>query len=272
MRSGARAVHKGQVIAELSAAHVASGGRSTGKIVGRFTGGFYARIDDCIFAVGGPRVWPGPIHLVLDRDPPPVAEGADIRLDPGCFSFQGTAIYLEVAELFAPSPPSLSALRAVAPRMALWADQGGWPDDLSAVRDEARAAAEEGDLARLAQVLEGRGTGLTPSGDDVLAGYLLTRHWVGAPPGLLLSVAENARTTDLSRSFLRWAAQGQSIAPVHRLFATMPDADGEGGPSRGDPFDQAVEVVRGVGHSSGGALLAGLGLGAVASSALRRRG
>ena len=243
MPDAARAVHQGEAITELCA-EAAHSDRLSGKIVGRFTGGFYARVDDSIFAVAGSRIWPGPIHLVLDRDPPAVAEGADVHLDPLRLSFPGGTIDLAPAILYLPRAPSASDLGIAAPWMASWAAAKHRPDDLAAVWNDTRAAVENGDLESAAAALEGRGTGLTPS---------LER---------LISIAARARTTDLSRNFLRWAARGQSVAPVHMLFTDSSDALCRHGPLRREAFEEAAHIVRGIGHRSGAALLAGLGLAA----------
>lgn len=263
MPVAARAVHQGEAITELCA-EAAHSGRLSGKIVGRFTGGFYARVDDSIFAVAGSRIWPGPIHLVLDRDPPVVAEGADVHLDPLRLSFPGGTIDLASAILYLPRVPSANDLGIAAPWMASWTAAKHCPDDLATVWNDMRAAVENGNLESAAAVLEGRGTGLTPSGDDVLAGLLLFCNWSGHSLTRLISIAARARTTDLSWNFLRWAARGQSVAPVHMLFTDSSDALCPHGPLRREAFEEAAHIVRGIGHRSGTALLAGLGLAATA--------
>lgn len=99
--------------------------------------------------------------------------------------------------------------------------------------------------------LIGRGPGLTPSGDDVLAGALLVLHGAGLDPGLVGAVRALAhRTTDLSASLLLAAADGYA-APAVRAHVTAA--------LRGDrPAAEAArrEVER-FGHWSGPDLLAG---------------
>lgn len=93
--------------------------------------------------------------------------------------------------------------------------------------------------------LAGRGGGLTPSGDDVLAGYaagLVLWHGRRAEAAAIAELAA-ARTTRLSATLLRLAAEGALPEPAHRLLED------------GDP-----EPLRGFGHSSGRALLVGLAL------------
>jgi hypothetical protein len=110
-----------------------------------------------------------------------------------------------------------------------------------------------GDLVASRELLEGRGGGLTPTGDDVLAGVLLVHAWRGEDEEILLRAARDTATTHLSRSFLAWAARGQSVAPVHDLVASAARRDHLA-------FDDAVGTVSAIGGSSGTALLWGIGL------------
>lgn len=101
------------------------------------------------------------------------------------------------------------------------------------------------DPARLA----GRGGGLTPAGDDVLAGYAAGLTLFGGRVGEARQLAEAAaaRTTSLSATLLRHAAEGELAEPAHALLEL------------GDP-----EPLCRFGRSSGRCLLLGL---ALASSA-----
>ena len=101
--------------------------------------------------------------------------------------------------------------------------------------------------------LAGLGGGLTPAGDDFLAGVML-RAWLAhpTPDALCQLVLEAAapRTTILSAAFLRAAARGECSAAWHRLFSAL--ASGA--------EDQLAEPVRDVlsyGHTSGADTLAG---------------
>jgi hypothetical protein len=120
----------------------------------------------------------------------------------------------------------------------------------------AAAAVAHGDLRAAAEELGGLGPGLTPAGDDVLAGLFLAaraRFGPGAEPGLL-AVAASVVTTDLSGAFLRWAARGQHVGPAHDLLTAA---------ARGDGGGAALAVARldRFGSSSGADLAYGLGLG-----------
>jgi hypothetical protein len=115
-----------------------------------------------------------------------------------------------------------------------------------------------GELRELAARLGGRGPGLTPEGDDVLAGVLLATRaaWGPAVEDALRSVAASVRTTEVAAAFLAWAARGQCIEPAHDWLAA-PD---------GATRRRAERRLRAVGASSGAALLDGLRWGSAQPS------
>lgn len=78
-----------------------------------------------------------------------------------------------------------------------------------------------------AELLAGRGPGLTPEGDDVLSGCAATLAALGRGAGWSPTEiagwraalgAHGARTTELSRTLLALALDGQAPEPVHRLL------------------------------------------------------
>lgn len=109
-------------------------------------------------------------------------------------------------------------------------------------------------IAEHAARLGGRGPGLTPEGDDVLAGLLLVAAAQGSPPEGLAAIAASVRTTAVASAFLAWAARGQCIAPAHDVLAEL----AVHGPHASTP---ACARLTAVGASSGGALLAGIRFG-----------
>lgn len=125
-------------------------------------------------------------------------------------------------------------------------------------------------LAAGAEALLGLGPGLTPSGDDLLAGFLGTAR-LACPsaaalvrdvgPQILRLAA--TRTTLLSRAFLAHAFAGRLAPPVDALAAAM--FEGAEGPA----LARAAEAAAALGHTSGLDTLAGMafalrGLGRVA--------
>ncbi len=96
----------------------------------------------------------------------------------------------------------------------------------------------------------GRGPGLTPSGDDVLAGYLLGCRAFGAVPTAVEVYAEltTERTTALSAALLRHAIAGRCLPEVAAVVAAL---------GSGDLVAPVAALLR-VGHTSGAALGHGL--------------
>jgi hypothetical protein len=89
------------------------------------------------------------------------------------------------------------------------------PDRLAPPR-AAVDALREGDFGAAFDDLLGRGGGLTPEGDDVLAGALAVRAAAGAPMALPPDLRE--RTTALSATLLELAAAGAAVRPLHALL------------------------------------------------------
>ena len=229
-----------------------------GTVVGTFRHGCYVQVHGDMYAVAGPAVAPGPIHLIVEPAPSHVPEGLAVWRDGGRLRSTEWQIDLAGAPAFAPPMPGLAELRHASPALQAMRDRLAVPDDLRNSWEPVLRAVAADDLTTARELLEGRGGGLTPTGDDVLAGVLLVHAWRGSDPDQLLRVARTAATTNLSRSFLAWAARGQSLAPVHDLVARAAAHDQPG-------FDQAVATVSSIGGSSGVALLWGIGLTATGS-------
>jgi Protein of unknown function (DUF2877) len=132
------------------------------------------------------------------------------------------------------------------------------PAPLRARVRAARAAVDPADLTQPGRLL-GRGAGLTPQGDDVLAGYLAGAAAYGVPADDVRVVVDNeaaSRTTTLSAALLRHAAAGEAIPQVGGLL------DALGGRR---PLDPALAELFAVGHTSGAALASGVVAAAVAA-------
>ena len=101
--------------------------------------------------------------------------------------------------------------------------------------------------------LLGRGPGLTPVGDDVLAGMLVTLHGLGAPAAARLAAAVVPaavhRTTAVSAALLWHAARGECIAELADLLTAARD---------GAPLDGPLDALLRVGHTSGAGLAHGV--------------
>jgi hypothetical protein len=136
------------------------------------------------------------------------------------------------------------ALEGVAP-LARWLET-------SLVRSEMRIPVSVPAIAALV----GLGPGLTPSGDDFLAGALVALHGLGAS-GLaarlavpILACAERG-TNEISRAHLATAAGGEGTAALHGLLTSLCTP---GTPGMRD-WVSAIETI---GHSSGWDAVAGI--------------
>lgn len=109
-----------------------------------------------------------------------------------------------------------------------------------------------------AAALVGLGEGLTPAGDDVLAGVLLALRYLGRPScadDLWASVAELVprRSTALSATLLACAADGDAMPQVVELLAAL---------AGHRPLEPALDRLLAVGSTSGAGLAHGVLAGA----------
>jgi hypothetical protein len=119
------------------------------------------------------------------------------------------------------------------------------------------------DLQDAVAALLGLGAGLTPQGDDVLAGVLVTLaarpatrlQWLG---DFVVSRAPS-RTTTLSAGLLRDAADGFAIPALVDLVDAVHEVDDPPGrPTAHGGLTEAVVRLLAVGHTSGAALAHGV--------------
>jgi hypothetical protein len=123
-----------------------------------------------------------------------------------------------------------------------------------------------GDVHRAVAALLGRGTGLTPAGDDLVAGVLAALRAVGSPAAD--DLAEHVRalapvaTSRLSAALLDAADLGavvpEAAAVLRAVAGVEASAGNDDGPAR---LEAAVARLVGVGHTSGWHLAAGLLVG-----------
>lgn len=221
----------------------------TGRVVSVHRRAAYLRLGDDLIALVRPGVDPGPLHVrcpVLPALRPGEAVTGDGRL------LRGAAWAVGIpGAVWRGALPDAAALAAHAEDGTVREAAGA---ALSVTVDPAMVLG--GALDELVAVLGGRGPGLTPSGDDVLAGVALVARIAGGEAveeRLCASVAA-VPTTDVARAFLAWAARGQSIAPVHDWLLAVAAGDA---PRAG----RALARLHAVGADSGRHLAAGLALG-----------
>lgn len=152
--------------------------------------------------------------------------------------------------------------RRLAAALGVLAEQG--ETEPLAHRPRAAAQAVAATAVRTAALdLLGLGVGSTPSGDDLVAGALVTvlrlRPDLALGLGALadqVATAALTRTTPVSAALLRWAAAGEAVPELLALV----DALGRGQ----DPAAATARLLR-IGHSSGRDLAHGVALGAAAT-------
>jgi Protein of unknown function (DUF2877) len=278
-------------LAALSAGSQAPRGRFNGAVHSVFRQACNVRLDDGrLLALLGPHLGNVPHGVRLDVPagfdfPRQVAVGqrvgcrADVLRVGG-----GLSINLGTAQIWRGQPPAagvdlMSPKVARAWRTARRALQLGRRGTDSAL-SFGRAIDRQGvRLARAAQILEaeeaasaldlliGVGPGLTPSGDDLIVGFL-AGLWstAGDHParrgfldGLCAAVAGAAvHTTDISRAYLTHAARGHFAQPLVTLAARL--AEG----ADLDRVHRATMAALRVGHTSGAGGVSGLLLGLAA--------
>lgn len=213
---------------------LSAGGRGT--VVAVFSKAAYLRLPAGLVALTTRQVPAGPIHARGSFPIHRLAAGQRVTVD-------GSVLGLDLAgaTVWRGTLPELSTVDSSvldgAPASALAA----YPGHV----DRAVEHLATGDLPGTVDALAGLGPGLTPAGDDALAGILLVAGASDRPAAV--DAAGRARTNDVARAFLAWAARGQSIEPVHRLLQT-------GGA-------QALGELLRFGHSSGADFVLGLRLG-----------
>lgn len=104
--------------------------------------------------------------------------------------------------------------------------------------------------------LIGRGLGLTPSGDDILMGYGLSRWALGRKQEFdrALDRCDLSRTTPVSRAYLSHLRQNTVNQNIKELFSLLESGDEAA-------VREHLEGIRNLGHTSGSDLLFGLKIG-----------
>ena len=184
----------------------------------------YVCTPEWMFVVTSRSMPRGPLYLAVDA--------ADVFVPPGTsVTISGSQLHLGTARLEAwesaevwigdvPDPMGLrrhremaiAALAPLAQRSALQAEP------FSRVALRALPALKHGHFSEVSRMLLGLGPGLTPAGDDALAGILIAARFLGELRQDVSALATAGSTSSLSLSFVRWAARGQAIAPIHAVL------------------------------------------------------
>jgi hypothetical protein len=172
-----------------------------------------------------------------------------------------------VARWWRPPRPHLARLGSAAARLPDLVpdplDAGG----RAAVRELVAALrVPDADAAGPAASLLGRGPGLTPVGDDVLAGALVTLRALASPAADRLAEVLTSRpgigdrTTLVSAAILRHAARGECVPELAGVVTALGSDETAG-------LYRAWARLRRIGHSSGAGLAQGV-LAALAATGL----
>lgn len=179
----------------------------------------------------GPR---GPLTAIVDRVPL-VEPGDRLALDA-----DGAAVWRTPRVPPTGLPDAVAAAcEAVRPHV--------WNDPRALLLGTEPLGAHVADLA-------GRGPGLTPAGDDAIAGFAYTRLATGHPNGAAAreaALAAAALTGEPSASILRAAADGEIFAPAAQMLAALLRADDEA-------LAPALRNLTALGRTTGRALLTGI--------------
>jgi Protein of unknown function (DUF2877) len=224
----------------------------------------------CLASASAVRV---PCAVILESKslPPQVPVGTIATVGAGSLSLEG-AVFRVSRWWRPPRPRGLggtaparvsAAVRWLTGRVADPLDNHG----RAAVADLVLALSTGASPGPAVARLLGRGPGLTPTGDDVLAGALVSLTALGAPAARSLAAAVTASapdaTTTVSVALLRHAARGECIPQLADLLDAV--AHGESTldslPAARASLPRAAGALLAVGHCSGAGLLHGVLVG-----------
>lgn len=223
---------------------------ASGSVELAFGAGGYVRLGEHRVLLAPARSPLGPLSiLVAGLARGDLVPGEPARVAAGALVVGALRIELKSAAE-APAPRA----HALVPgwRGALAAALGVVPAAPAALGDGLDALAS-GDIAAAVAQLAGRGEGLTPAGDDALAGYAAWRWAQGDPVAL-----PARRCAALGREYLRCAERGELAQPAALVLEAIRAAE----PRRAA---RRARLLAGWGASSGAALLWGMAAGAAES-------
>ncbi|MDR7544695.1 MAG: DUF2877 domain-containing protein [Armatimonadota bacterium] len=269
-------------------------GTAQGTVLAVFERGAYVDLAGHILALTSAADGRGPLSIVLsDRVAlAPVAAGDAVRVENGVLSVGPHAVVVTGADVWDPALPQPTAptghmrtlraveaeLRAGASRESVVAllepparpvredpGQCAAADRLAPIRGGlevigrflAGCASVEDVTRAVASGVAGRGPGLTPSGDDLLAGVMhAITVWphIAAPAGGVrareaLAAGAIGRTTRISAAYLRAAAGGLAAEPWHGLVRSLDRS--------ASAVKAAARRILAMGHTSGADALTG---------------
>ncbi|MDO8212353.1 DUF2877 domain-containing protein [Conexibacter sp. CPCC 206217] len=255
---------------------LAAGGEGTVAL--RLHDGAYLELPGGWLLLAPPRSPIGPLTLLVDGLPVDRIATGDRVVVVGSERIELDGVMVELGGVRPVESPRAPARAATGVHAALAAALAVRPRP-SAELEEGLAALANGRRAEAVALLAGRGPGLTPAGDDVLAGYAAWCHAerAAATPAAgrdpdnpsasraaagpaALSLAAAPRTSPLSLAYLRCAERGELPVVAARVLAAVRRGDRAGAA-------RAAGALDGWGASSGSALLWGIAAGVAETAA-----
>jgi hypothetical protein len=202
--------------------------------------GGYVRLGDRWLLLAPPRAPLGPLSVlveelgVLELGAPAHAASSGLHVGGAWIDLAGARVppRAEVVALHGAWRPALAAARRCCPAPA------GLEDGVDALR--------RGALADAVAVLAGRGPGLTPAGDDVLAGFAGWRHADGEPVSLA-----SPRGSPIGLAYLDCAERGELPEAAQRTLEAVRAGDAALAGRR-------ARALAHWGATSGGAMMCGM--------------
>lgn len=279
-----------------TAASQALQGDAKGNVIAAFRRSFYVQTGSRRLAcIGMKALGAGPLNVLIvgDWDAKMVPnQNTPIEVIGGHLVIGPLAIDLNRATPWQPSPVNWrsSAIGAAHHRIASLAagrlpSEGLAPVVFTGVAEDAVARRAAPAIAALKDwlgsndaaappeacvILVGLGPGLTPSGDDLISGVLITLRSLGqyAAANRLADwvLRLSDRTNNISQAHLAAAAAGEGSAALHATLSALATSD--------DPaLSKSVDALTAIGHVSGWDALAGVALTlTVASNSLQPGG
>ena len=214
--------------------------RGSGTVEVALTRGGYVRLAERWLLLAPPRAPLGPLSVlveglgVLELGAPAHVASSGLRVGGAWIDLAGVRVpaRADVVPLHGAWRSALVAARRFCPA------PGGLEDGVDALR--------RGDLADAVAALAGRGPGLTPAGDDVLAGFAGWRYADGEPVSLAAP-----RGSPIGLAYLRCAERGELPEAAQRTLDAVRAGDAALAARR-------ARVLARWGATSGGAILCGM--------------
>lgn len=269
--------------ASLALAGLLEGGQRPARVVGVLRAAAYLEVggaDPEVMALvtrDAVRVPNAVVLPLTSADVPFAGVRPGMRATVGAASVRVGPLTVPVTRWWAPGRPHIANVRGALDRAGEFAGLVAaaarpLPDVLAAPVAALRAGLAAGDRDATGDAvlrLLGLGPGLTPSGDDVVAGALVTVRALGVADAAADSAARTVaacahrRTPLISAGLLRHAARGRCVPPLATMIIAL------GGTA---PLDAPLASLLAVGHHSGSDLARGVALALIAAAGAPGRG